>query len=98
MSAISAAQHSAFIGTVKKELAATGETNWLDEYLEKYLCELEELHAGYTRHLDAIHQLMREYEALKKQTRIMLRRRLAAHKRQSVKKARALGQAISKAS
>lgn len=90
MGAISATQHTAFVKTIQKELAAAdaatpGAAGWQDEYIRQYIRELEALHRQYLQHIDAVHELIRQYESLRKQTRIMLRKRLAAHKRQLVK-------------
>lgn len=103
MGAISATQHLVFIKTVKKELAVTGSgtpdnTNRLDGYIEQHLQDMEQLHVAYIHHLEKVQSLIQQYEALKKQTRILLRKRLAAHKRQSVQSKKIVSQPVRKAS
>jgi hypothetical protein len=90
MAAISGTQHLAFLKLVKEELSKAG-TNVLPEqvkqeiFIRKQLNDMEQLRADYLFHLKSIHALIRRYEAIKKEARITLRKRMAACKKKAVK-------------
>lgn len=99
MTSISTAQHQAFCKGVKEELAKTGVSAALmDKKIEEYLQHMDRLRLDYMQHLRILQSLVIQYESAKKEARLLLRRRLAAHKHQVAKKAKTIGHAISKAS
>lgn len=99
MTSISTAQHQAFCKGVKEELSKTGVSAALmDKKIEEYLQHMDRLRLDYMQHLKTLQSLVIQYESAKKEARLLLRRRLAAHKHQAAKKAKTMGPTISKAS
>ncbi len=99
MTSISTAQHQAFCKAVKEELAKTGvSVALMDKKIEEYLLHMDKLRLDYMQHLKTLQSLVIQYEAAKKEARLLLRRRLAAHKHQVAKKTKTIGHPVSKAS
>jgi hypothetical protein len=90
MTAISSAQHSAFMKLVREELAKAdscvlADSKKQDALIRKQLNELDLLCADYLYHLRSIKAVISKYEAIKKETRITLRKRMAEAKRKPQK-------------
>jgi len=104
MSAISTTQHLGFLHSVRKELAVPGITRvpeqlaLQDKQIGQLLQKMEELHNEYHNQVKLMISLIQEYESSKKQARILLRKRIAAHKKQVLKNAGQLNQVMGKAS
>ena len=103
MAAISSAQHLAFLKLVTEELAkadpcALAESLEQEAFIKKHLSDMEQLRTDYLCHLKAIHAVIYKYEVVRKEARIMLRKRLAASKRKTIKEPAILNHTISKAS
>jgi hypothetical protein len=103
MAAISSAQHFAFLKLVKEELAKAdphvlAETMEQEAFIKKHLSDMEQLRMDYQHHLKSIHAVIQNYELVKKEARIMLRKRLAASKKKTTKEPAIFNHTISKAS
>jgi hypothetical protein len=103
MAVISNAQHLAFLKLVKEELAkadpcALAESIEQEAFIKKHLVEMEQLFADYQHHLKSIYAVIQKYELVKKEARIMLRKRIAASKKKTTKESAILKHTISKAS
>jgi hypothetical protein len=103
MAAISSAQHLAFLKLVKEELAkadpcALAESLEQEAFIKRHLNDLEQLRTDYLHHLKSIHAVIHKYELVRKEARIMLRKRLAANKKKTIKGPAILNHTISKAS
>lgn len=99
MTSISNAQHQAFCKAIADELAKAGDgTALMDRRIDEYLQHMERLRMDYMQHLRTLQSLVVQYESAKKEARMLLRKRLAAHKLRTDKKTKVIGQPISKAS
>ena len=103
MAAISSAQHLAFLKLVRDELAKAdpsvlSESIQQEEFIKKHLNDMEQLRTDYLYHLKAIHAVIYKYETVKKEARMMLRKRLALSKKKTIKGSAILNHNISKAS
>jgi hypothetical protein len=103
MAAISSAQHLAFLKLVKEKLAKADsctlpENIEQEAFIKKQLNDIEQLRTDYLHHLKSIHAIIRKYEVIKKEARIMLRKRLAASKKKNIKEPAAFNHTIGKAS
>lgn len=103
MAAISSAEHLAFLNLVKEELAkadscALPESIEQEAYIKGHLSDMEQLLADYQYHLKSIHAVIHKYEVIKKEARIMLRKRLTACKKKKIKEPAVFNHTISKAS
>lgn len=103
MAAISGAQHLAFLKLVKEELAKADPSALADSleqeaFIKRQLNDMDQLRTEYLHHLKSIHAVIYKYESAKKEARIMLRKRLAASKKKTIKEPAIFNHTISKAS
>lgn len=99
MTSISNAQHQAFCKGARELLSRAGaNTGLMDRKIEEQLQDMQALQAEYLQHLRALQSLVIRYESTRNETRILLRKRLAAIKQQAAREAKAINQTISKAS
>jgi hypothetical protein len=103
MAVISNAQHLAFLQLAKEELAKAdpcvlAESMEQEAFIKKHLSDMEQLRIDYLYHLKSIHAVIHQYELVKKEARIMLRKRLAASKKKTTKEPSIFNHTISKAS